>query len=1119
MSRIKTILSSSRLFSKGSKDLDGGVVDNATFNRMTASFESNTHLVDDVQFEYSAPLIFQINELKGDVDDLHTHLSESLYTNRETSFGGSILVSSHITASGNISSSGTLLGNSLTLGGTAITSTGTELNIVDGGTVASNITPQDADRVVYNDGGVMKQVTMTKLASYFDDEITNMPNLADIGTDLTVAGNITATSLNVTSITSSIVTSSILQTEGSNIFGDAISDTHTFNGHITGSNNISASGTIQAGILDADAITDGLAGVIVAEIDNDEIPIAKLAEDAVTVTAGTGLTGGGSITLGGSATVNVIGGDGITANANDVAITAAQTTITSIFATDLKIGEDDQTKIDFEDTNQINFYANNTEVADIKDGGINVNGHITASGNISASGDGDHFIGGRINLNSATAGNQEIKFNGAARIQGNDTFIILDSDNQFVARADNQMNFSTPVFGLGAFDTNDTAGAVLHISGVNATNETLIVEGSDGTDYLTVGLGGHITASGNISASGNLYVDGAGYFNDGLIVNNDGGVESTLFKDNAGGIQMSINYGGGGKVNVGSLTGNGSELSVTGDFGVSSHITASGNISASGGFIGNTLTLDGLSNQGSEATAVMINGSNVVGTRELGSNAFTSTTIGTTTNALTVDNATLQLNSGTTFNGSAARTISVKDGGIDSDALAADISVTSLTSTHITASGNISSSGAIKGGSLDIKNNAVITGSLGVSGSSVTLHKDAALHFGLNGALGGTIQPTAGAVDSFKITSNVGDITLNSAANEDLFISENNNLYAQFDGSARLFNMLGSGSFLNNVSIGGNFSTVPTGDTKLSVIGNISSSGTLISNEINTIGHITASGNISSSGASHTFGGTTTFGTGESDGIKVSNVISHAGDTDTKLNFTPDQLVFTIGNDQVMTLKPNVVKLSAPVTASGNISASGVISGSDVHVTDDLSVGGVLSVAGDIQHVGDTDTKIVFGTDSIALRAGATELFKVTEASPDTISFGAAISSHITASGNISGSATTNLQHGGATIHHVHTFDNGDDTPDVSGGTVFLTNGTNPAIGGGNAHTITTFDGGTAGQIIHVLIEDAFTTFTNGTNLKLFRGINATSLTTNDIISFICEDGTVWREMNRQDNS
>ena len=43
--------------------------------------------------------------------------------------------------------------------------------------------------------------------------------------------------------------------------------------------------------------------------------------------------------------------------------------------------------------------------------------------------------------------------------------------------------------------------------------------------------------------------------------------------------------------------------------------------------------------------------------------------------------------------------------------------------------------------------------------------------------------------------------------------------------------------------------------------------------------------------------------------------------------------------------------------------------------------------------------------------------------------------------------------------------------------------------------------------------------FTNGTNLKLFRGANATSLTTLDIISFICVDGTEWRELNRQDNS
>ena len=62
--------------------------------------------------------------------------------------------------------------------------------------------------------------------------------------NISASGTIFASGLNVTSITSSIVTSSIIQTEGSNIFGDAITDTQTFNGHITASGNISASGEI-----------------------------------------------------------------------------------------------------------------------------------------------------------------------------------------------------------------------------------------------------------------------------------------------------------------------------------------------------------------------------------------------------------------------------------------------------------------------------------------------------------------------------------------------------------------------------------------------------------------------------------------------------------------------------------------------------------------------------------------------------------------------------------------------------------------------------------------------------------------------------------------------------------
>jgi len=57
-------------------------------------------------------------------------------------------------------------------------------------------------------------------------------------------------------------------------------------------------------------------------------------------------------------------------NTLDFALGAAQTTITSILATDLKIGEDDQTKIDFETADTIHFYAGNQNQLKLVDGGL-----------------------------------------------------------------------------------------------------------------------------------------------------------------------------------------------------------------------------------------------------------------------------------------------------------------------------------------------------------------------------------------------------------------------------------------------------------------------------------------------------------------------------------------------------------------------------------------------------------------------------------------------------------------------------------------------------------------------------------------------------------------------------
>jgi hypothetical protein len=70
------------------------------------------------------------------------------------------------------------------------------------------------------------------------------------------------------------------------------------------------------------------------------------------VTAGNGLSGGGTS---GTVTLNV---------------EADQTVITSLFATDIKIGEDNETKIDFEDTDTINFYAGNEKQLILTDGAL-----------------------------------------------------------------------------------------------------------------------------------------------------------------------------------------------------------------------------------------------------------------------------------------------------------------------------------------------------------------------------------------------------------------------------------------------------------------------------------------------------------------------------------------------------------------------------------------------------------------------------------------------------------------------------------------------------------------------------------------------------------------------------
>jgi hypothetical protein len=261
-------------------------------------------------------------------------------------------------------------------------------------------------------------------------------------------------------------------------------------------------------------------------------------------------------------------------------IGGAVTGINSILATDLKLGEDAQTKIDFETANEIHFDVNNVELLNLT--GAKISGSGISTGSF-----------GRVDATSL------------------------------------------PNIGYANF-----TGSV----GIGTT--------SPGQKLEVIG---NISSSGDV-AGNTITVAGTDFIN----------LHSTGYR---------VNSGAGPLI----LFGN---------------ITASGDISSSGTITAATLDAAAVSDTLAAAIVAEIDNDEIP-VAKLAEDSISGVTLGGNLNNLTVDNATLQLNSGTTYNGSAARTISIKDGGVDSDALAADISVTSLTTTNITASGDISASGTI----------------------------------------------------------------------------------------------------------------------------------------------------------------------------------------------------------------------------------------------------------------------------------------------------------------------------------------------------------------------------------------------------------------------------------------
>ena len=352
------------------------------------------------------------------------------------------------------------------------TVTTTELNIIDGDTSATSTTVADADRVVYNDAGTMKQVAVTDLDTY-----------------------ISATSKTLTNKT---LTSPVLNT---GVSGTAVLDEDNMASDsatkLATQQSIKAYVDSQVTAQDLDFQGDS-GGALSIDLDSESLTIA----------GGTGVT-----TTGSSNTVTI-------------AVDAAQTGITSLLATDIKIGEDNETKIDFETANEIHFYANNTEQVYLADNifgpqsdsdvdlgttgvrwkdayidTITTTGNVTVGGDLTISGDdltmatntaGHLLIADGTNYNPTAVGDlSEI-----TSIASDDVLLAVDTSGGGLKK----VSRSTLVSGLATSSaiSNVVEDSTPQLGGNLDVNGNALVSTSNGNIALTPNGTGVVRIDGNV---------------------------------------------------------------------------------------------------------------------------------------------------------------------------------------------------------------------------------------------------------------------------------------------------------------------------------------------------------------------------------------------------------------------------------------------------------------------------------------------------------------------------------------------------------------------------------------------------------------------------------------------
>lgn len=268
--------------------------------------------------------------------------------------------------------------------------------------------------------------------------------------------------------------------------------------------------------------------------------------DITSVVAGAGMTGGGTT---GDVTLNVIGGNGITANADDVAITAAQTTITSVLNTGLVAGRDADNQIKFSTDDQIIFRVGGSDGVTFK-----ASGEIEAT-SLDISGDAD--IDGTLEADAITVNGTALNTVIAGVTVANATLAATATVTNSTANTTFPVVFNNESNVLlddtGAFTYNPSSG-LLTVPNLTVSGTTTTVN----TTNLTIEDNNMVLSSGNSTSA---VINGAG-----LTLEGGSGSDAT-FTYSTSGPQFEMKLGSSYEdLQVAKLTA--SSLDISGDVDV-----------------------------------------------------------------------------------------------------------------------------------------------------------------------------------------------------------------------------------------------------------------------------------------------------------------------------------------------------------------------------------------------------------------------------------------------------------------------------------------------------------------------------------------------------------------------